>query len=77
MTEEKLHILREADDIFIRGLREYRLEGNRTAIEALAGPGATEVRSASDPTMTAATLYDAIWQAGTILLPVRSVGGHG
>ena len=77
VTEEKLHILREADDIFIRGLREYRLEGNRTAIEALAGPGATEVRSASDPTMTAATLYDAIWQAGTILLPVRSVGVMG
>lgn len=77
VTEEKLHILREADDIFIRGLREYRLEGNRTAIETLAGPGATEVRSASDPTMTAATLYDAIWQAGTILLPVRSVGVMG
>ena len=77
VTEEKLAILREADDIFIRGLREYSLDGNRTAVEALAGPGATEVRSASDPTMTAHTLYDAIWQAGVILLPVQSVGVMG
>ncbi|MBO8444460.1 MAG: glutamine-hydrolyzing GMP synthase [Bacteroidetes bacterium] len=77
VTEEKLRILREADDIFIRGLLEYSLEGNRSAIEALAGPGATEVRSASDPTMKARTLYEAIWQAGAILLPVRSVGVMG
>ena len=77
VTEEKLAILREADDIFIRGLKEYRLEGNRMAIEALAGEGATQVRSASDPTMVATTLYDAIWQAGAILLPVRSVGVMG
>ena len=46
VTEEKLNILREADDIFIRGLRE-------------------------------AGLYDQIWQAGVILLPVRSVGVMG
>ena len=77
VTEEKLRILREADDIFIRGLLEYSLEGNRSAIEALAGPGATEVRSASDPTVKARTLYEAIWQAGAILLPVRSVGVMG
>ena len=77
VTEEKLRILREADDIFIRGLQEYSLEGNRSAIEALAGPGATDVRSASDPTMKARTLYEAIWQAGAILLPVRSVGVMG
>ena len=77
VTEEKLRILREADDIFIRGLQEYSLEGNRSAIEALAGPGATEMRSASDPTMKARTLYEAIWQAGAILLPVRSVGVMG
>ena len=77
VTEEKLRILREADDIFIKGLLEYSLEGNRSAIEALAGPGATEVRSASDPTMKARTLYEAIWQAGAILLPVRSVGVMG
>lgn len=77
VTEDKLHILREADDIFIKGLRSYSLTGNRTAVEALAGPGATSVRSASDPSMEASTLYDAIWQAGTILLPVKSVGVMG
>ena len=77
VTEEKLRILRDADDIFIKGLREYSLEGNAAAIEALAGPGAKEVASASDPTMTAKNLYEAIWQAGAILLPVRSVGVMG
>ncbi|MGN1211340.1 MAG: glutamine-hydrolyzing GMP synthase [Candidatus Cryptobacteroides sp.] len=77
VTEEKLAILREADDIFIKGLRAYSLKGNKAAIEALAGEGATSVRSASDPTMEAETLYDAIWQAGVILLPVRSVGVMG
>ncbi len=77
VTEEKLRILREADDIFIRGLQEYSLEGNRSSIEAIAGPGAVEVRSASDPTIKARTLYEAIWQAGAILLPVRSVGVMG
>ena len=77
MTEEKLAVLREADDIFIRGLRNYSLDGNRAAIEALAGPGASFVRSASDPTMKAHNLYDAIWQAGVILLPVQSVGVMG
>ena len=77
VTEEKLAILREADDIFIKGLREYSLKDNITAIEAIAGPGAAEVRSASDPTMTASNLYEAIWQAGAILLPVRSVGVMG
>ncbi|MCF0176383.1 MAG: glutamine-hydrolyzing GMP synthase [Bacteroidales bacterium] len=77
VNEESLAVLREADDIFIRGLREYSLAGNTAAIEALAGPGAVEVRSASDPKMKAATLYDAIWQAGVILLPVKSVGVMG
>ncbi len=77
ITEEKLAVLREADDIFIRGLKSYTLEGNRPAVEALAGPGADYVRSASDPSIKARTLYDAIWQAGVILLPVRSVGVMG
>ncbi len=62
VTEDKLAILREADDIFIRGLREYRIEG---------------VPSASDPSVTATNLYDSIWQAGAMLLPVRSVGVMG
>ena len=62
VTEDKLAILREADDIFIRGLREYKIDG---------------VQSASDPTMTATNLYDSIWQAGAMLLPVKSVGVMG
>ncbi|MBR3989959.1 MAG: glutamine-hydrolyzing GMP synthase [Bacteroidales bacterium] len=64
VTEEKLAVLREADDIFIRGLRSYDCTG-------MGFP------SASDPREMATNLYDAIWQAGVILLPVRSVGVMG
>ena len=64
VTEEKLAVLREADDIFIRGLRAYDCSG-------MGFP------CAADPRRTAANLYDAIWQAGVILLPVRSVGVMG
>ncbi len=77
ITGEKLAVLREADDIFIRGLRSYVLAEHPEAIKELAGPGATAVRSASDPSIEARTLYDAIWQAGVILLPVKSVGVMG
>ncbi|MBO7604482.1 MAG: glutamine-hydrolyzing GMP synthase [Bacteroidales bacterium] len=64
VTEEKLSVLREADDIFIRALRSYDCTGMGYS-------------SASDPRTMATTLYDAIWQAGVILLPVRSVGVMG
>ncbi len=64
ITEEKLAILREADDIFIRGLRSYDCTG-------MGFP------CASDPRVMATNLYDAIWQAGVILLPVKSVGVMG
>ena len=64
VTEEKLAVLREADDIFIRGLRSYDCTG-------MGFP------SASDPREMATNLYDAIWQAGVILLPVKSVGVMG
>lgn len=46
ITREKVRILQDADDIFIRGLRETGL-------------------------------YDKVWQAGVILLPVQSVGVMG
>ncbi|HLN22089.1 MAG TPA: glutamine-hydrolyzing GMP synthase [Bacteroidales bacterium] len=46
MTREKLNILKEADNIFIEGLRKHGL-------------------------------YDSVWQAGAILLPVQSVGVMG
>ena len=46
ISEERLKLLREADDIFISALREYKL-------------------------------YDDVWQALTVLLPVQSVGVMG
>jgi len=46
VTREKVRILQDADDIFIRGLRDN-------------------------------DLYDKVWQAGVILLPVQSVGVMG
>ncbi len=64
VTEEKLGILREADDIFIRGLLAYDCR-------EMGYP------SASDPRVMAERLYEAIWQAGVVLLPVRSVGVMG
>lgn len=64
ITEEKLRVLREADDIFIKGLRSY----DCTSLH---------LPSASDPRIEATNLYDAIWQAGVILLPVKSVGVMG
>lgn len=64
VSEEKLAILREADDIFIRGLRNYDCS-------------ALHLPSAAEPSREARTLYEAIWQAGVILLPIRSVGVMG
>lgn len=46
LNREKLNILKEADHIFIEGLKKYNL-------------------------------YDSVWQAATILLPVQSVGVMG
>ena len=46
VTEEKVKLLQDADDIYIKGLKEHNL-------------------------------YNAVWQAGTILLPVKSVGVMG
>lgn len=64
VTEEKLRVLREADDIFIRGLRSYDCSG-------MGFP------SASDPRVMASNLYEATWQAGVVLLPIKSVGVMG
>ena len=61
VTAEKLEILRNADDIYIRSLRAYKCD----------------LPSASEPLRRATNLYDAVWQAGVILLPVRSVGVMG
>ncbi len=64
ITEEKLRVIREADDIYIKALRNYDCS-------------ALNIPSASDPTQFASNLYDAVWQAGVILLPIRSVGVMG
>jgi GMP synthase (glutamine-hydrolysing) len=46
ITEEKVKLLQQADDIYVRGLKEHKL-------------------------------YSSIWQAGSILLPIKSVGVMG
>ena len=75
ITPEKVRILQEADDIYIRGLREYKVR--------LSGEEARKVLAAGVPAeMTdgeiEVSLYDQIWQAGAILLStVRSVGVMG
>ena len=72
ITREKVRILQDADDIYIRGLREYKVK--------LSGEEARRVLAAGVPANMEngeieVSLYDQIWQAGTILLSeVRSVG---
>ena len=75
ITPEKVRILQEADDIFIRGLRDYKCQ--------LTGEEAARVLAAGAPAELAngeleVSLYDQVWQAGAILLStVRSVGVMG
>ena len=75
ITPEKVQILQDADDIYIRGLRNYKV--------CLSGEEARRVLAAGIPaTMTdgeiEVSLYDQVWQAGTVLLStVRSVGVMG
>ena len=75
ITPEKVHILQEADDIYIRGLRDYKVK--------LSGEEARRVLAAGVPAAMTdgeieVSLYDQIWQAGAILLStVRSVGVMG
>lgn len=56
ITPEKVRVLQDADDIFIRGLRNWTVK---------------------DADGTETTLYNKVWQAGVILLPVKSVGVMG
>ncbi len=75
ITREKVRILQEADDIYIRGLRDYKVK--------LSGEEARRVLAAGVPAQMQdgeieVSLYDQIWQAGAILLStVRSVGVMG
>jgi len=75
ITPEKVRVLQDADDIYIRGLREYKVK--------LSGEEARRVLAAGVPAnmedgTIEVSLYDQIWQAGAILLStVRSVGVMG
>ena len=75
ITPEKVRILQDADDIYIRGLRDYKVK--------LSGEEARRVLAAGVPANMEngeieVSLYDQIWQAGTVLLStVRSVGVMG
>ena len=75
ITPEKVRILQDADDIYIKGLREYKVK--------LSGEEARKVLAAGVPAdmkdgTIEVSLYDQIWQAGAILLStVRSVGVMG
>ena len=75
ITPDKVRILQDADDIYIRGLRDYKVR--------LSGEEARRVLAAGVPASLTegeieVSLYDQIWQAGAILLStVRSVGVMG
>ena len=75
ITPEKVRVLQDADDIYIRGLREYKVR--------LSGEEARRVLAAGVPAQMQdgeieVSLYDQIWQAGAVLLStVRSVGVMG
>ncbi|MBO7069056.1 MAG: glutamine-hydrolyzing GMP synthase [Bacteroidaceae bacterium] len=75
ITREKIRVLQDADDIYIRGLRDYKVK--------LSGEEARRVLAAGIPANMKngeieVSLYDQIWQAGAILLSdVRSVGVMG
>ena len=56
ITPEKVRILQHADDIFIRGLREWKVKDSEGREDSL---------------------YNQVWQAGVVLLPIKSVGVMG
>ncbi len=69
ITREKIRILQEADDIYIRRMKEYVTEVTAEDARRVYG-GRTDIKEAS--------LYDLVWQAGAVLLStVRSVGVMG
>ena len=72
VTKEKLDILKEADHIFISNLRTYMTE-----LPPASNGFAAEESEVIINGKKMRPLYDSIWQAGTILLPVRSVGVMG
>ena len=75
ITPEKVRVLQDADDIFIQGLRDYKV--NMPAEQAKKVLAAGSPLEYTDNGEVAVSLYDQIWQAGVILLPVKSVGVMG
>ena len=75
ITPERVRILQDADDIYVRALRDYKVK--------LSGEDAHKVLAAGVPAEMKegeieVSLYDQIWQAGAVLLAtVRSVGVMG
>ncbi len=75
ITRDRIRILQDADDIYIRALRSYMIK--------LSGEEARRVLAAGVPAdmhdgEIEVSLYDQIWQAGAVLLStVRSVGVMG
>ena len=65
ITREKLNILKDADAIYTQALRDTP------------APESWQPASGAIPSGDVLTLYDTIWQAGAILLPIRSVGVMG
>ena len=84
ITPEKVRILQDADDIFIRGLRDYKVRLSGEEARRVLAAGVPVKMMAPSPSERAGgealevSLYDQIWQAGVVLLSaVRSVGVMG
>lgn len=71
VSREKLAILKEADAIYINALKNTAAPKDWKPASGVASTGTIAGDS------EALSLYDTIWQAGTILLPIKSVGVMG
>ena len=79
ITPEKVRVLQDADDIYIRGLRDYKVKlSGEEARKVLAAGVPAKLLEDGNSQQIEVSLYDQIWQAGAILLStVRSVGVMG
>ena len=76
VNPESVRILQEADDIFIRGLRDYKTRMKVEDARRLLAAGVPQ--SMVEDGEIEVSLYDRVWQAGAVLLStVRSVGVMG
>lgn len=75
ITPEKVEVLQNADDIFIEGLRNYKVKMDVAEARRVLAAGVPQ--GAPESGEIEVSLYDQVWQAGVILLPVKSVGVMG